>query len=209
MEAATGTREANRSSASDDRDLALRFGALMMCTLSSDGGGVMKAIDESGLNFSQMKALVALAGGVEAEPATVKDVAERLGISLASASRAVDDLVRRALATRVEDPDDRRVRRVSLTAEGQEVADELIASSSPSPRSSAAASQPPPTPTTSARRSPRHTARTAPRPADDETPPPDHRGKRQVVDARSDVLRAVHHHARQHRRERRAAFDPA
>ena len=128
MEAATGTREANRSSASDDRDLALRFGALMMCTLSSDGGGVMKAIDESGLNFSQMKALVALAGGVEAEPATVKDVAERLGISLASASRAVDALVRRALATRVEDPDDRRVRRVSLTAEGQEVADELIAS---------------------------------------------------------------------------------
>src|SRR5919198_679680 len=50
-----------------------------------------------------------------------------LALSLASASRAVDELVKRALASRVEDPDDRRVRRVSLTADGQEVADELMA----------------------------------------------------------------------------------
>jgi DNA-binding MarR family transcriptional regulator len=128
VEAATRTRDSTRRpAAGDDRDLALRFGALMLCTLSSDGGGVMKAIDDSGLNFSQMKALVTLAGREDAEPATVKDVGERLGISLASASRAVDTLVRRELATRVEDPDDRRVRRVSLTAEGQGVADELIA----------------------------------------------------------------------------------
>jgi DNA-binding MarR family transcriptional regulator len=75
-----------------------------------------------------MKALVTLAGHAEDPPATVKMVAEHLGISLASASRAVDDLVKRDLATRVEDPDDRRVRRVSLTADGQGVADELFAS---------------------------------------------------------------------------------
>jgi DNA-binding MarR family transcriptional regulator len=123
MEAAAAEARSKR----EDRDLALRFGALMMCTLSSDGGAVIHAIDDSGLTFPQMKALVILAGRDEAEPATVKDVAERLGISLASASRAVETLVRRALATRVEDPDDRRVRRVSLTAEGHEVADELIA----------------------------------------------------------------------------------
>ena len=128
MEAATRPRgSAGRSAASDDRDLALRFGALMMCTMSSDGGGVIQAIDDSGLSFPQMKALVTLAGREEAEPATVKEVAERLGISLASASRAVDTLVRRELATRVEDPEDRRIRRVSLTAEGQAVADELLA----------------------------------------------------------------------------------
>ena len=76
------------------------------------------SIDETGLNFPQMKALVRLAGHDDREPPTVKEVAERLGISLASASRAVDDLVRRDLATRVEDADDRRVRRVSLTANG-------------------------------------------------------------------------------------------
>ena len=43
---------------------------------------------------------------------------------------------------------------------------------------------------------------------DDPIPPPDHRRQPQVVDARRDVLRAVHDHARQHRRERRAAVDP-
>jgi DNA-binding MarR family transcriptional regulator len=128
MEATTKTRNSVGGPATgDDRDLALRFGALMLCTLSSDGGAVIQAIDESGLNLAQMKVLVALAGHEGDDPATVKDVAEPLGISLATASRAVDALVRRNLASRVEDRDDRRVRRVSLTASGQEVADELIA----------------------------------------------------------------------------------
>jgi DNA-binding MarR family transcriptional regulator len=109
-----------------DRDLALKLGSLMLCTLGSEGGAVIKAVDESGLNFPQMKVLVTLAGH-EDEPASVKRIAEQLGISLASASRAVDVLVRRDLATRIEDPDDRRVRHVSLTAEGQGIADELMA----------------------------------------------------------------------------------
>jgi DNA-binding MarR family transcriptional regulator len=127
VEAATKTSAPARQTA-DDRDLALRLGSLMLCTLGSEGGAVIKTIDETGLNFPQMKALVTLAGPDDAQPATVKDVAERLGISLASASRAVDDLVKRDLATRVEDAEDRRVRRVSLTADGQGVADELFAS---------------------------------------------------------------------------------
>lgn len=98
----------------------------MLSTLGSEGGAVIKAVDESGLNFSQMKVLITLAGH-EDEPASVKRIAEYLGISLASASRAVDALVKRALATRVEDPEDRRVRHVTLTAEGQGIADELMA----------------------------------------------------------------------------------
>lgn len=126
MEAAT--KPAPRTAGpADDRDLALQLGSLMLCTLGSEGGAVIKTVDESGLNFPQMKALVTLAGSEEAEPATVKQLAERLGISVASASRAVDALVRRHLASRVEDTLDRRVRRVSLTAEGQEIADELMA----------------------------------------------------------------------------------
>jgi DNA-binding MarR family transcriptional regulator len=126
MEAAT-SRSAARSGTSSDRELALRLGSLMLCSLGSDGGAVIRAIDESGVNFPQMKVLVALAGGDDHEPPTVKLVAERVGLSLPSASRTVDELVKRALATRVEDQDDRRVRRVSLTAEGQEIADELMA----------------------------------------------------------------------------------
>src|SRR4051794_23551226 len=127
MEAATKTRPTSASKAVDDRDLALRLGSLMLCTLGSEGGAVIKAIDETGLNFPQMKALVSLAGHNDSPPTTVKDIAERLGISLASASRAVEDLVKRKLATRVEDPDDRRVRRVALTADGHGIADELFA----------------------------------------------------------------------------------
>jgi DNA-binding MarR family transcriptional regulator len=127
MEAAAKTRLASGPKATGDRDLALRLGSLMLCTLGSEGGAVIKAIDETGLNFPQMKALVSLAGHSDSPPRTVKEVAERLGLSLASASRAVDDLVRRDLATRVEDPDDRRVRRVSLTASGEDIADELMA----------------------------------------------------------------------------------
>ena len=126
MEAATKAAAAGARSGGD-RDLALRFGALMMCTLSSEGGAVIQAIDDSGLNFSQMKVLVALAGHEDAESATVKQVSGRLGLSLASASRAVDVLVKRNLATRAEDAEDRRIRRVSLTTEGQGVADELMA----------------------------------------------------------------------------------
>jgi DNA-binding MarR family transcriptional regulator len=124
--ASTATRPA-QAPASNDRELALRLGSLMLCTFGSDGGAVIRAIDEAGLSFPQMKLLVALAGGSDDELLTVKGVSERVGLSLASSSRTVDDLVKRDLATRVEDADDRRVKRISLTAQGQEIADELMA----------------------------------------------------------------------------------
>jgi DNA-binding MarR family transcriptional regulator len=114
MEAATDT----------DRELALRLGTLVLCTMSTDGGGVIRAIDESGLTFVQMKTLVTVSG--DEEPSAINSVSERLGISLPSASRAVDGLFKKGLVTRVEDTEDRRVRRVVLTDEGQEVANRLI-----------------------------------------------------------------------------------
>jgi DNA-binding MarR family transcriptional regulator len=114
MEAATDT----------DRELALRLGTLVLCTMSTDGGGVIRAIDESGLTFVQMKTLVTVSG--DEEPSAINSISERLGISLPSASRAVDGLFKKGLVTRVEDTEDRRVRRVVLTDEGQEVANRLI-----------------------------------------------------------------------------------
>ena len=44
-----------------------------------------------------------------------------------SMSRAVDALVKKRLATRVEDPDDRRVRRVQITAKGKVLVETLVA----------------------------------------------------------------------------------
>jgi len=40
-------------------------------------------------------------------------------------SRAIDGLVKKGLATRVEDPTDRRVRLVRITAEGKDLVEEL------------------------------------------------------------------------------------
>ena len=125
----TATKKAKEAEAqsADDRELALRLGTLMMCTMGSDGGGVIRAIDESGLSFVQMKALTTVAGDDDGEPSAINFVAERLGLSLPSASRAVDGLVNKGLVTRIEDVSDRRVRRVSLTPDGREVSDRLIA----------------------------------------------------------------------------------
>jgi DNA-binding MarR family transcriptional regulator len=73
------------------------------------------------LSFPQFKALSA---ATEGEP-TVKELAERLGLSLPGASRAVDHLVRRGLLDRREDPNDRRCKRLSVTGAGRELVDRL------------------------------------------------------------------------------------
>jgi len=128
MEAAASTRRGGRGAGkpTSDRELAVRLGALMLHALGSDGGAVMRAIDETGLNVIQFKALIRLSRADEGQ-SSVKSVAEQLGVSVPSASRAIDDLVKRGLASRVEDPDDRRVRRVSLTAVGRELSDQVTA----------------------------------------------------------------------------------
>jgi DNA-binding MarR family transcriptional regulator len=126
MEAATEAPSDPKPTAAD-HDLAVRFGAVMLHCLSTGGSGeFMRAIDDSGLTFIQMKALLTVAGDEPEEASTVKSIAERLGVSLPSTSRAVDALVRRKLVTRVEDDADRRVRRVSPTAAGRELSHKIM-----------------------------------------------------------------------------------
>jgi DNA-binding MarR family transcriptional regulator len=84
-----------------------------------------REVAEQDLSFSQLKTLLLLAE--HAETLSVKDVAERLGISLPTASRAVDPLVRRGLAQRAEDPVDRRVKRVQTTRKGDRLVERLLA----------------------------------------------------------------------------------
>jgi DNA-binding MarR family transcriptional regulator len=122
MEAATRTKK-DRSS--DTRELSLKLGAFFLRCMSGRSSEVFRVLDESGLTFSQMKVLVELETADE-DARTVTALSDELGISPASASRAADGLVRKRLATRVEDPDDRRVRRLTLTARGRELADRII-----------------------------------------------------------------------------------
>jgi DNA-binding MarR family transcriptional regulator len=94
--------------------------------MSAAGATAIRVIDESGLTFIQMKVLMTVVGSLE-DPPTLKAVAERLGLSLPSASRAVDWLVKRELVVRTEDPTDRRQRRLTVSDAGQALADRIMA----------------------------------------------------------------------------------
>jgi DNA-binding MarR family transcriptional regulator len=122
MEAATRTKKTRPGGSAGE--LPLKLGAFLLRCMGGASSEVFRVIDESGLTFSQMKVLVELDSPDE-DARTVTALSEELGISPASASRAADGLVRKKLLTRVEDPDDRRVRRLALTAGGRELADRI------------------------------------------------------------------------------------
>jgi DNA-binding MarR family transcriptional regulator len=109
------------------RATAARVAALFSHVFLFDQGQQLRAIEESGLTMAQCKTLLALAGpGESAEPRQINEIAERLGLSLPSISRAVDGMVRKRLITRVEDEHDRRVRRIAIAAKGEKLVAELV-----------------------------------------------------------------------------------
>lgn len=109
------------------KETAARLTALFRHLFLYDRGNQLRLIEESGLSITQCKALLELGGrGGEVENWGVGDLAEVLGVSVPSMSRAVDALVKAGLATRVEDPDDRRARRVRITEKGKDLVDTLL-----------------------------------------------------------------------------------
>src|SRR5262245_46732481 len=111
-----------------EKDTAARLTALLGHLFLYDRGNQLRVIEETGLSLTQCKALLELGGRGHAETRSwqVSDLAELFGVSVPSRSRAVDGLVKEKLATRVEDQDDRRVRRVEITAKGKELVDRLV-----------------------------------------------------------------------------------
>lgn len=113
-------------------DLARQLtGFFRYVTLASDGD-FLHEVAELDLSLSQLKILSLLSEqpappAGEAEYLSVKEVAERLGISLPAASRALEPLVKRRLIGRREDPEDRRVKRVRLTGRGEALVERLYA----------------------------------------------------------------------------------
>jgi DNA-binding MarR family transcriptional regulator len=109
------------------QDTAARLSALLRHVFLYDRGNQLRVIEESGLSMTQCKALLELGGiGESADPRQVGELAERFGVSVPSMSRAVDALVKKKLVTRLEDPDDRRVRRVAITAKGKKLVETLL-----------------------------------------------------------------------------------
>lgn len=110
-----------------EKDTAARLTALVGHLFLYDRGNQLRVIEETGLSLTQCKVLLELGGRGQSERTwQVGDLAELFGVSVPSMSRAVDGLVKAKLASRVEDPDDRRVRQVKITAEGKELVDRLV-----------------------------------------------------------------------------------
>jgi DNA-binding MarR family transcriptional regulator len=110
------------------QETAARLTALLRHVFLYDRGNQLRVIEESGLSMTQCKALLELGGlGQSSETWQVGDLAERFGASVPSMSRAVDALVKAGLATRVEDPEDRRARQVRITAKGKNLVETLVA----------------------------------------------------------------------------------
>ncbi len=110
------------------QETAARVTALFRHLFLYDRGNQLRVLEDSGLSMTQCKALLELGGlGQSAETWQVGDLAEHFGVSVPSMSRAVDAMVKKGLATRVEDPDDRRVRQVKITAAGKDLVETLVA----------------------------------------------------------------------------------
>jgi DNA-binding MarR family transcriptional regulator len=112
---------AQADSADPAAHLAGQLLTLWRRAISSDSVGAYAIFEELELTLTQVKALCALCGA----ELTVKEVAERVGLSLPGASRAVDALVARELISRREDTADRRMKRLRCTDAGRQALDRL------------------------------------------------------------------------------------
>jgi DNA-binding MarR family transcriptional regulator len=83
---------------------------------------LFRMLGELGLSFTQVKTLHALR---EAHDVNVKDVADRLGLSLPAMSRALDGLVERGFAEREASDQDRRAKLVRLLPAGRDALDTI------------------------------------------------------------------------------------
>lgn len=97
--------------------VAKRFIDVVTFFMKRSSAPMMGLIEEFDLSFAQMKSMFVMAA--QEEPLAIGRLAEITGQSLPSAGRAVDGLVRAGLVTRTEDPEDRRVKRVELTGQGE------------------------------------------------------------------------------------------
>jgi DNA-binding MarR family transcriptional regulator len=100
-------------------ELAEELQALWSHLMRGDPGRVYALLADLDLSMTQMKTLHHLHACVE--QLSVKDLSERMGISLPAASRTIDGLLRRGWVERREDERDRRMKRVRITEDGRDV----------------------------------------------------------------------------------------
>ncbi|HUE28912.1 MAG TPA: MarR family transcriptional regulator [Solirubrobacteraceae bacterium] len=113
------TTDAAAGADAQDKALAADLYALVSHLHKNCNADLFEAVGELELSLTQIKLLHHLAEATH--ELTLKQGAELVHVSLPAASRMVDDLVRRGFVARHEDLDDRRMKRVSITPQGQAV----------------------------------------------------------------------------------------
>lgn len=83
---------------------------------------LVRSLKDDDLSLAQVATVHLL---MQAGSMRVLEVAERLGQSPSTSSRMVDALAQRGLVSREEDPEDRRARVLTLTAQGRALAERM------------------------------------------------------------------------------------
>jgi DNA-binding MarR family transcriptional regulator len=107
-----------------DAQLVEDLAGFVKYLIHAHGEDFFKAVGELELSFSQVRMLSLLAR--ELPQASVKDLADRLGLSLPAVSRSVDGLVQRGYVTRAENSADRRMKDVAITGDGRALFARLV-----------------------------------------------------------------------------------
>lgn len=100
--------------------------AFMTFLSKSTDEGVFEVAREYELTLSQLRAVFAVAHAEQ--PPALSELAALVGLSVAATGRMVDGLVRHGLLARREDELDRRVKRHTVTADGEAFIERIHAS---------------------------------------------------------------------------------
>lgn len=107
---------ARAATAPSPEDVAELIEEFLRRLCSGGEASSMTTFADVDLSFSQVRTLMVLAAADRALP--IHRIAEQLGLTLASAGRNVERLLREGFVRREEDAGDRRVKLVRLTAAG-------------------------------------------------------------------------------------------
>jgi DNA-binding MarR family transcriptional regulator len=114
-----------RGTSTRPQELAEDLLAVLGYMLKSTQSDVFRTAATLELSLSQLRALHVL--DAAEHDLALHELAERVGLSVAAAGRAIDGLVRLELVTRREDPVDRRVKRIAVSPGGREIILRLVA----------------------------------------------------------------------------------
>jgi DNA-binding MarR family transcriptional regulator len=115
-------KTAEAAAGSPPVEMGALIGELMKHVNRRSAGETLAILNDAGLTLAQLVTLHILdQGGVR----TVSAIASSLRLSPAATSHLVDRLVVGGLVGRIEDPDDRRQKRVTITSSGRRLVDRV------------------------------------------------------------------------------------